>query len=71
MRYFLLLLVVLAMWAVLKEFLLKDRGAEGLQTYGDKWRDLGRRLHFIFGVLAVLLLVLMLLRFFVRGFDWF
>ncbi len=69
MRYVYLALLVLIAWLLLDEFVLKDRSSEGLGTYRSKWTDLGRRLHFVVGVLAVLMLVFLLIRFIVWHFH--
>jgi hypothetical protein len=66
MRYLILLAFILAGWVLIDEFIFKDRGEEGLETYGDKWRDLGRRLHMVFGILAILVLIIFVVRLIVR-----
>ena len=68
MRYLILLTLILAAWMLLDEFVIKDRGEEGLETYGEKVRDLGRRLHLVFGVLAVLIFVIYVVRIIVRAY---
>ncbi len=59
MKYLTLLALALALWFLIDEFVLQDRKSEGLDGYGDKWRDLGRRLHVVFGILAILILLFM------------
>jgi hypothetical protein len=62
MKYLTLILFALIAWLILGEFVFKDRSSEGLDTTASKWRDLGRRLHLTFGVLAALVVALMLVR---------
>ncbi len=62
MRYFLLIAVLLSLWMLVQEFLLSDRSEEGLDTFGAKLRDLGKRLHVVFGIMAVLIVVYLLVR---------
>ena len=66
MRYLILLTFILAAWVLIGEFIFKDRGEEGLETYGDKWRDLARRLHMVFGILAILVFIIFVVRIIVR-----
>jgi hypothetical protein len=68
MRYLILLTLILAAWMLIHEFIFKDRGDEGLETYGEKVRDLGHRLHVVFGVLAVLIFVIYVVRIIVRAY---
>jgi hypothetical protein len=63
MRYLLILLLLLALWFLLDEFLLKDRRSEGLGSLTEKLKDLGSRLHWSFGVLAVLIIIIFVFRF--------
>jgi SNF family Na+-dependent transporter len=66
MRYFLIFLILLALWLLLDEFLLQDRGSEGLNSITEKLKDLGSRVHWSVGVLAVLIVVILVLRFLLR-----
>ena len=62
MRYVTLLVFLLAAWLLINEFVLKDRRREGLETYGEKLKDLGGRFHLVIGILAVLVLIVLLVR---------
>ena len=62
MKYVTLLVFLLAAWLLINEFVLKDRRREGLDTYGEKLKDLGGRFHLVIGILAVLVLILMVIR---------
>jgi hypothetical protein len=66
MRYLLILLLLLALWFLLDEFLLKDRRSEGLSSLTEKLKDLGSRVHWSFGVLAVLIIIIFVFRFLLR-----
>lgn len=66
MRYLLIFLLLLALWMLLDEFLLKDRRSEGLNSLTEKLKDLGSRLHWSIGVLAVLMVIIFILRFLYR-----
>jgi DMSO/TMAO reductase YedYZ heme-binding membrane subunit len=57
MKYLMLLVFGLLAWMLIDEFVFQDRGAEGLDTFGDKLKDLGKRFHIVFGILAVLILL--------------
>ncbi len=66
MRYLLIFLLLLALWLLAEEFLLKDRRSEGLTSLTAKLKDLGRRVHWSIGVLAVLIVIIYVLRFIIR-----
>ena len=68
MRYIYLIFFLLIAWLLFDEFILKDRSSEGLDNYRDKLRDLGKRLHFIFGVLAVVAVLFLLVRLIIQYF---
>jgi hypothetical protein len=61
-KYLVLLFLVLAAWFVIEEFVLRDRGSQGLHTYREKWKDLARSIHMVFGILAGLIVALMVVR---------
>jgi hypothetical protein len=44
------------------EFVLRDRSDQGLDTYQDKVKDLRKRLHWVFGALAALIILYFLIR---------
>ncbi len=62
MRYLILVVAIIAAWFVVDEFLIRDRTSEGLRSYREKLKDLGGRLHYVFGILAILIFLIMLLR---------
>lgn len=62
MKYLMLLVILLAAWGLLGEFVFKDRSSEGINSLADKLRDLGRRLHLVAGLMAVLIIGILLLR---------
>jgi hypothetical protein len=66
MRYLLIFLLLLALWFLLEEFLLKDRRSEGLNSLTAKLKDLGTRVHWSIGVLAAAIVIIFVLRFLVR-----
>ncbi len=66
MRYLLTFLLLLALWLLLDEFLLKDRRSEGLNSLTEKLKDLGSRVHWSIGVIAVLMVIIFVLRFLFR-----
>jgi len=57
----------MALWLLLDEFLLKDRRSEGLNSLMEKLKDLGSRLHWSIGILAVLMVIIFVLRFLFRA----
>ena len=63
MRYIFVLAYLLLAWLLIDEFVFKDRSSEGLETYSDKWKDLGKRLHWVFGLLAALMMAILAVRF--------
>jgi hypothetical protein len=67
MRYLLIFLLLMALWLLLDEFLLKDRRSEGLNSLMEKLKDLGSRLHWSIGILAVLMVIIFVLRFLFRA----
>jgi hypothetical protein len=62
MRYLLVFLLLVAIWFLFDEFLLKDRRSEGLNSLREKLKDLGSRLHWSIGILAVLMVIIFVLR---------
>jgi hypothetical protein len=66
MRYLLIFLLLMALWLLLDAFLLKDRRSEGLNSLTEKLKDLGSRLHWSIGILAVLIVIIFVLRFLFR-----
>jgi hypothetical protein len=62
MRYLLVFLLLVALWFLFDEFLLKDRRSEGLNSLREKLKDLGSRLHWSIGILAVLMVIIFVLR---------
>ncbi|MFC1835531.1 hypothetical protein ACFL2Q_12465 [Thermodesulfobacteriota bacterium] len=70
MRYILVLAYLLLAWLLIDEFVLKDRSREGLDTFRDKWKDLGSRLHMVFGILALLMMAFLAVRFVFGAIDW-
>lgn len=66
MRYLLILLLLLALWFLLDEFLLQDRRSEGLNSLTEKLKDLGSRIHWSIGIIAVFIVIIFVLRFLIR-----
>jgi hypothetical protein len=62
MRYLIVLAVFLAAWFLIDEFILQDRSSEGLTSFPDKLRDLGKRFHLVFGILAVMIVLMLVAR---------
>lgn len=62
MRYLIVFLLLVAIWFLFDEFLLKDRRSEGLNSLREKLKDLGSRLHWSIGILAVLMVIIFVLR---------
>jgi hypothetical protein len=69
MRYLLIFLLLMALWLLLDEFLLKDRRSEGLNSLTEKLKDLGSRLHWSVGIIAVLMVIIFVVRFLFRAFS--
>ncbi len=67
MRYLIIFLLLMALWLLLDEFLLKDRRSEGLNSLTAKLKDLGSRLHWSIGIIAVLMVIIFVLRFLFRA----
>jgi hypothetical protein len=67
MRYFIIFLLLMALWLLLDEFLLKDRRSEGLNSLTEKLKDLGSRLHWSIGIIAVLMVIIFVIRFLFRA----
>ena len=66
MRVLIIIVFILAAWLLLTEFVFSDRSSEGLETFGDKLKDLGSRFHLAIGILAALAGLFMLVRLVVR-----
>jgi hypothetical protein len=67
MRYLFIFLLLMALWLLVDEFLVKDRKSEGLNSLTEKLKDLGSRLHWSIGIIAVLLVIIFVLRFLFRA----
>ena len=67
MLYLIAFLLLLAVWLLLDEFLLRDRKSEGLHSFTEKVKDVGTRAHWAVGVLAVLIILIVVLRFLFRA----
>ena len=67
MRYLIIFLLLMAIWLLLDEFLLKDRRSEGLNSLTEKLKDLGSRLHWSIGIIAVLMVIIFVIRFLFRA----
>ncbi len=62
MKYLLVLIIVLAVWGLVDQFLRKDRSSEGTGSFFDELKDLGRNLHVMMGILAVIIVILFVAR---------
>jgi hypothetical protein len=67
MRYLFIFLLLMALWLLVDEFLVKDRKSEGLNSLTEKLKDLGSRLHWSIGILAVLMVIIFVIRFLFRA----
>lgn len=70
MRYLILLIIVLALWLIVERLILSDRGAGTHGTLRAKIQDLAQYVHWVFGVVAIVLLGLMVLRLIVASLRW-
>jgi len=70
MRYLILLAVVLVLWVLVERLVLTDRGGESQGTLRGKMRDLAQYVHWVFGVVAAVLLGLMVVRLIVVSLTW-
>ncbi|MEI7448255.1 MAG: hypothetical protein WCJ75_01420 [Desulfomonile sp.] len=62
MKYLAVLVFGLAVWVLLEEFILKDLRSNGMNSFWDNWRDLGRRMHMMIGIIAVLIIIVFFVR---------
>ncbi len=69
MKYLTLIILFLVIYYVIGEFVIKDRSSEGLTNASDKWRDLGSRIHQSVGIIAVLMIVILVIRFIYHTID--
>lgn len=69
MKYFTILVFVILVWAVLAEFVFKNRSSEGLTSVWEKLKDLGSRFHLAVGILALFIIIYFLARFFLRAIE--
>jgi hypothetical protein len=69
MKYFTILVFVILVWIVLAELVFKDRSSEGLTSVREKLKDLGGRFHLAMGILAVLIAIYFVARFFLRAIE--
>ena len=69
MKYLTLIVFFLMIYYVVGEFVIKDRSSEGLTNASDKWRDLGSRIHQSVGIIAVLMIIILVIRFIYHTID--
>lgn len=62
MKYLTLLAFGLLVWFLVDEFVIQDRSREGLDTYQDKVKDMKKRFHWVFGLLAAIIIAYFLVR---------
>ncbi len=62
MKYVIPLVLVLAAWLIIDRLVLATSDPGAMGSFGEKMRALGRKIHLVFGIVAVLLLALVLLR---------
>jgi len=67
MKYLLVLIIVLALWSLVDQFIRKDRSSEGRGSFFDELKDLGRNLHVMMGILAVIIIILFAARLIYQG----
>ena len=62
MKYLLVLIIVVSLWTLVGQFLRKDRSSGGSETFFDELKDLGRNIHVMMGVIAILIIILFVVR---------
>jgi uncharacterized membrane protein len=62
MKYLLVLIIVLAVWSLLDQFIRKDRSSEEGGSFFNDLKDLGRNLHVMMGILAVIIIIMFVAR---------
>ncbi|MCA1961726.1 MAG: hypothetical protein LDL33_13135 [Desulfomonile sp.] len=70
MRYLTLFVVVLALWFLMGRFIPTHLDTENPGTIRGKLRDFAQYLHWVFGVVAVVLLGVMVVRLIVVSLRW-
>ena len=58
MKYLIVLIIVLALWSLVDQFTRKERTSQGVGSFFHDLKDLGRNLHVMMGILAVIIVIL-------------
>lgn len=69
MKYLTLILLFSVIYYVIGEFVFKDRSSEGLTKTAEKWKDLGRRIHQSVGIIALMMIIILIIRFIYHAID--
>ena len=69
MKYLLVLIIVLAVWSLVDQFIRKDRSSAGTGSFVEDLKDLGRNLHVMVGILAIVIIILFVARLIYRGLE--
>lgn len=70
MRYLFVLVVVLILWVLVERLVLTDRGVGNGGTLRARLQDFAHYVHWVFGVIAAVLLGLMVIRLIVVSLRW-
>jgi len=70
MRYLTLFIVVLALWVLVERLVLRDRQNGDPGTIRRRLQDFGQYVHWVFGVVAAVLLGLLVVRLIVVSLRW-
>lgn len=62
MKYLLVLVIVLAVWSLVDQFIRKERPSGDTGSLLDELKDLGRNLHVMVGIIAVIIIILFVAR---------
>ncbi|MEI8182062.1 MAG: hypothetical protein WCG29_05085 [Desulfomonile sp.] len=62
MKYLVVIAIALAAWSLLEEFVFKDKRAGSFKSLTHRFLDIGRRLHRMIGVLALIIIMIFLIR---------
>ncbi len=68
MKYLSTFLTIILAWLVLDEFVLKHNETGRKYSIVDRWKELGRRIHYVIGTIATAILITYTLRLIVHFF---
>ncbi|MFH1116201.1 MAG: hypothetical protein V1792_20000 [Pseudomonadota bacterium] len=69
MKYLLVFVIIISLWSLADQFFRKSGTSEGPGSFLDNLKEMGRNLHVMMGILAVIIIVLFAARLLFKGLE--